>query len=171
MFAQYKVGPRRVVIAGTFEVAGDNGIIEEMQIADDAVVQHGEDGSDWKAYKESYFDVANLKIDESKNPTWLMIAPLSAKQKHHIEDMTLNNKLRMAFRFGVTGLDGYVICNPDGSDPQPVAPLARKGYSTGMGSAITDGWMAEVNLASYFIQAAGAMVLHISEASAPLSRA
>jgi len=99
-----------------------------------------------------------------------MIAPLTAKQKHHIEDMTLNNKLRMAFRFGVTELDGYIICKPDGSDPEPAAPLKRKGYST-LGSAVTDGWMNEVNLSSYFIQAAGAMVLHISEASAPLSRA
>ena len=169
-FTQYKVGPRRVVIAGTYEVEGSDGIIRPVMLADSAVEDDGVDGCDWKAYQDSLYDETKLRFKEDGKPTWLHIKALTTRQKQHIEDLTLNKKLRMAFRFGVTQVEGYIICRPDGSDPQELPDVKVGGYSN-MGSAVTEGWMSTHNLATDFIQAAGLMVLQISEATAPLSRA
>ena len=169
-FNQYRVNSRKVVIAGTFEVEGSDGIIREIKLADSAVEDDGVDGCDWKAYQDSLFDVdTHLKFKEGDQPTVLTIEPLTSRQKQHVEDMTLSKKLRMAFRFGVKDIDGYIISDPDGSNPEPLASLKFKGYSN-MGTAITEGWMDKHNIATDFIQAAGLMIIQISEAAAPLSR-
>jgi len=167
---QYKVGPRRVVVAGTYEVQDDDGSIRDVMLADSAVEDDGVDGCDWKAYQDSLYDTGKLKIKEGEEPTYFAIKPLTTRQKHYIEDMTLNKKLRWAFRFSVTEITGFIICAPDGSDQEELPKIQRKSVGTGLGDAITEGWVTAADIATDFIQAVGLMVVQISEATAPLSR-
>ena len=167
---QYKVGPRRVVVARSFEVQDDDGAIRDVMLADSAVEDDGVDGCDWKAYRDSLYDTGKLKFKDGDEPTYFAIKPLTPRQKHYIEDMSLNKKLRWAFRFSVTDITGFVVCDPDGGNQEELPPIQRKSVGTGLGDAITEGWVVAADIATDFLQAVGLMVIQISEATAPLSR-
>jgi len=140
-----------------------------MALADSAVEDDGVNGCDWGAYESSMYDLTHLKFKDGEQPTYITIAPLTSRQKQLIEDMATAKKLRYAFRYGVTSIDGYLVTSPDGEDAEELPPVKRKDLG-GVGPAITDGWLNKHNLATDFLQMVGLMVLNISEASAPLSR-
>ncbi len=160
---RYKVGPRKVCIA--IELAQEDGTVEPF--ADPAVdLEH----SNLEEYQESHYDLQHLKFfDDVEPPTFFHVRQLTDRQRSYIDQLADSTKLRMAFRIGVTNVENWYHRDGDGEAVLMSHQVKRKNFS-GMGDAITEGWLRKADFPSMIVNTVGAMVLRISEASSPLSR-
>ena len=159
---RYSTGSRRVAVAIRFDK--DDG--EPVTLVDPALDY---DGTDLEKYEESYYDPAHLTIRDGEEPTWFSIKPLTHKQRAHIGGMSGYDQFLMAFRFGVMAVDNYYSENMETGERE-IKPKVKRANWSGMGDAVTEGWLREADLITDVIISVGIMVMRISEAAAPLSR-
>ena len=159
---RYSTGSRKVAIAIRFDK--DDG--EPVTLVDPALDY---DGTDLVKYEESYYDEAHLTIKDGEEPTWFHIKPLTHKQRAHIGGMSGYDQFLMAFRFGVMKVDNYYSEDFTSGERQQKPQVKRSNWS-GMGDAVTEGWLKDADMITDVIISVGIMVMRISEAAAPLSR-
>ena len=165
MITRFRTGPRRVVIAASIPVSGDDGGVTNVPLMDPAV---DPEASDLKAYRDSLWDPKHLSFVEGDQPTWWTINPLTRRQKDAAEGMKARERASFYIRCSVSKVEGYQIMEPDGTISEVSQPKRKQNGSLGIMSQ--DSWVDKLDMPEELLHALALMIRVISEAGDPLAR-